>query len=278
MPVIGIILGAFSFLAAPTPDKSTFLEDLDESISFKRSKNNSFLRFDDFTDESPIAKEEHYSLILLRSLDVQPIQDILTGKNAAHKRNALSKIAKNPDKRSIKLLRSCLLDENPDIRFYASSALSRIEEDLNNILTLIKQDIEQHPTRNNLIINLVDHYLKMVDLKILPAATEDFYLKNALELLTNQDDNETFRLRKVKILSLLKRDKEALQLIENDDGLSLELNIVKCESLLRLNQFHELSTLCSSIKYIESIENDTIRESLKYWMKIDDNQSRATAT
>jgi tetratricopeptide (TPR) repeat protein len=62
-------------------------------------------------------------------LSIQPVADILEGGDAALKRGAIQLLRRLGTKDAVRLLRKSLSDENPEVRFYAHTALTRLEED-----------------------------------------------------------------------------------------------------------------------------------------------------
>ncbi|WP_320169597.1 HEAT repeat domain-containing protein [Maridesulfovibrio sp.] len=66
---------------------------------------------------------------LYDEVDVHPIADILAGDDVGMKRGAVNLLRRIGSAEAVKLLRKCLSDENSEVRFYAHTALTRLEED-----------------------------------------------------------------------------------------------------------------------------------------------------
>lgn len=67
--------------------------------------------------------------IIQDELSIEPIVDILNGNDVALKRGSISLLRKIKNKRAVELLKKCLADESSEVRFYAHTALTRIEAD-----------------------------------------------------------------------------------------------------------------------------------------------------
>ncbi|WP_320174885.1 HEAT repeat domain-containing protein [Maridesulfovibrio sp.] len=66
---------------------------------------------------------------LYDEIDVHPIADILTGDDMEMKRGAVNLLRRIGSAEAVKLLRKSLSDESAEVRFYAHTALTRLEED-----------------------------------------------------------------------------------------------------------------------------------------------------
>ncbi|WP_421902751.1 HEAT repeat domain-containing protein [Maridesulfovibrio sp.] len=66
---------------------------------------------------------------LYDEVDVHPIADILTGDDMEMKRGAVNLLRRIGSAEAVKLLRKSLSDESAEVRFYAHTALTRLEED-----------------------------------------------------------------------------------------------------------------------------------------------------
>ncbi len=66
---------------------------------------------------------------LYDEIDVHPIADVLSGDDMGMKRGAVNLLRRIGSAEAVKLLRKSLSDENAEVRFYAHTALTRLEED-----------------------------------------------------------------------------------------------------------------------------------------------------
>lgn len=86
-------------------------------------------------DESILLdNEEELDDFLQAELSTEPLLDILNGKDMELKRGAIKLLRKTGTPDAVKLLKRCLSDGEVEIRFYAHTALSRVEELYNNRL------------------------------------------------------------------------------------------------------------------------------------------------
>lgn len=77
--------------------------------------------------------EDHQDF-LRDELNIQPIVDIIKGDDVELKRGAIRVLKRMGNAESVALLRQCLTDPVPEIRFYAHTALDRLEESYNQML------------------------------------------------------------------------------------------------------------------------------------------------
>lgn len=66
---------------------------------------------------------------LYDEVDVHPIADILAGDDIGMKRGAVNLLRRIGSAEAVRLLRKSISDENAEVRFYAHTALTRLEED-----------------------------------------------------------------------------------------------------------------------------------------------------
>ncbi|MDP6354010.1 MAG: HEAT repeat domain-containing protein [Planctomycetota bacterium] len=259
IPVAGILFCAIAFVVAAAPEEDSFQSEIE--VEFKES---------DLVSDEPkrilqgVAKEEK-DLAILRWLDVQPLQDILHSDDVNYKRDVLTKLARKPDASSIQLIRFSLNDEDPEIRFYASSALSQIEQDVSRELNDLKKRLTDTPHDSDLRLDLVDQYLYIAELDLFPRETEEFYYECALELLTDLPRDEAFR-RMGRALSALGRYEEMLERIDVPiEAMSLELLYHRCEALLKLHRFDELQEVCRRVPEPQDIMETVERQAVQFW-------------
>ena len=61
-------------------------------------------------------------------LSVQPVMDILAGHDENLKRGAIDTLRRIGTREAVNVLKKCLTDDNPEVRYHAHSALTRLEE------------------------------------------------------------------------------------------------------------------------------------------------------
>lgn len=71
---------------------------------------------------------------LFDEIDIHPIADILAGDDIGMKRGAVNLLRRIGSSEAVSLLRKSLSDSNSEVRFYAHTALTRLEEDYVNLI------------------------------------------------------------------------------------------------------------------------------------------------
>lgn len=115
LPGIGILGTIATFISAGVILRRQGLAESYEE-GFKMEKEMLFLN-------------ESTANIIQDELSIEPIVDILNGNDVALKRGSISLLRKIKDKRAVELIKKCLADESSEVRFYAHTALTRIEAD-----------------------------------------------------------------------------------------------------------------------------------------------------
>jgi len=265
IPVAGILFCAIAFVVAAAPEEDSFQSEIE--VEFKDS---------DLVSDRPRRilqghTKEEKDLAILRWLDVQPLEDILHSDDVNYKRDVLTKLARKPDASSIQLIRFSLNDEDPEIRFYASSALSQIEQDVSRDLNDLKKRFTDTPHDDDLRLELVDQYICIAELSLFPRETEEFYYECALELLTDLPRDEAFR-RMGRALTALGRYEEMLERIDIPvEVMPLELLYHRCEALLKLHRFDELQEVCRRVPEPQDIMETVERQAVQFWNEEEEN-------
>lgn len=120
LPGFGAVGGLATFISARVILKRQGLAESYEE-SFKMGEDALFLG----SASDDLLQEE---------LSIEPIVDILAGDDVALKRGCISLLRKMKNKRAVELLKQSLADPSPEIRFYAHTALTRIESDFAELL------------------------------------------------------------------------------------------------------------------------------------------------
>ncbi|HKK32910.1 MAG TPA: HEAT repeat domain-containing protein [Desulfomicrobiaceae bacterium] len=82
-----------------------------------------------------------------QELGVEPIVDILRGTDSALKRGAIKVLGSLQSGEAVTLLRRCLKDPDPEIRFYAHTALTDMEENFSRKLTAVEKSRDNEDSR-----------------------------------------------------------------------------------------------------------------------------------
>ena len=265
MPATGIIMVAATCVLTPIPDSSSYEDEAQGLYAFFRKKREIFLdRLEELDEDTP-ENEEEYDLLRQRWLDLEPYEDVLIGDDFSRKRDVLTTIAREPNAWSVKLLRRCLSDRNPDIRFYASGALGRIEEDMTTAITALQGELDTLPDSEDLKGQLITEYLDIIALKLVPAATERHYLETALTLVETLPHSRETLEQHALVLDGLGRHDQLLELLRWREHLPLPLLQIKCNTLLHSQRFDELAVACHEVLERQDVEDEALIKAARFW-------------
>ena len=117
------------------------------------------------------------------SLNVEPlVETIRSDASTDLKRGAIEMLAKMRSPYAVSLLKECISDQNSEVRFYASSGLSRIEESLNEKIIKYKNIIKQKSevTHQDYFL-LAKAYYEFIYLSIQDEASLQYYLRQSVD-------------------------------------------------------------------------------------------------
>jgi len=116
------------------------------------------------------------------TVNVEPLVETLRSHSGADlKRGAIETLTQISSPQSVALLKECLTDPNSEVRFYASSGLSRIEENLNQNILRHKRQLEQSvkPSFGD-HLGLGKAYYEFVFLNMQDADSLGYYVRQAI--------------------------------------------------------------------------------------------------
>ena len=128
------------------------------------------------------AEPKSYGESLRHNLNVEPlVETIRSNAGTDLKRGAIEMLAKMRSPHAISLLKECLSDSNSEVRFYASSGLSRIEESLNEKIIKFKKLVQFNPEPSAQDFFLLGQaYYEFIYLAVQDEASLQYYLKQAV--------------------------------------------------------------------------------------------------
>jgi tetratricopeptide (TPR) repeat protein len=119
-------------------------------------------------------------------LSIEPILDILKGKDEDFKKGALNFLGRLGTPTAVRLLKRCLTDQNPEVRFYAHSRLTKLEEvhtrEIKEALTRVDSGKGE---RGEQLKHLGKAYKAYTESGLLEDETVDHYMNLAKEALLN---------------------------------------------------------------------------------------------
>lgn len=171
LPLIGILGITISFLFVKfiLKKKGYFttsddpLENIDEQS----------LLFENITDTNTLLKED---------MNIEPILDIINGDDTALKRGAINLLREMGSKEAIHLLKKCISDSNDEVRFYASTALKRLNDSYTLQIKKAKEKTEGEKPSASDYQKVGEAYKKYIESGLCDQSARDYYLglaKNA---------------------------------------------------------------------------------------------------
>ena len=131
----------------------------------------------------PQREVKSYEVSIRENINVEPlVETIRSHVNPDLKRGAIETLTQICSPDSIALLKECLSDPNTEVRFYASSGLSRIEERLNGEIVKYKNILKDpsHVVCTDDYLNLGKAYFEFIYLEIQDQASLAYYLQEAI--------------------------------------------------------------------------------------------------
>lgn len=109
-------------------------------------------------------------------INIEPIRDILSSQDENLKRGAINYLSRNPSPATIRILQQCISDNDPDIRLFAHTALTRIDE---GFVQAIQERADLKNKSNDDYFQLALAYRKYAESTLLEAGTADHYFELA---------------------------------------------------------------------------------------------------
>ncbi|MBI3552668.1 MAG: HEAT repeat domain-containing protein [Elusimicrobia bacterium] len=140
----------------------------------------------------PVATEEETSRRLMAAVDVVPAADILVGPDPALKRGAIETLARIRTPEAIRWLLQSRRDPNPEVRFYATSALTNLKSEYEQRIRAAELEIFEKPTEPapQLVYCRIDYEFAMSGL--VEGSTRELILgkcRSWLKDLSERDDS-----------------------------------------------------------------------------------------
>jgi len=210
MPVIGII-GCMSVYFSIISFVSTkgLAEDYQEETAR-------------VVDDEPLPDSvKNHEAFMSNELNVEPIRDILSGDDPDMKRGAVDYLGRIGSPEAVRILKQCLADDSPEVRFMSHTMLGRIDEKHVKRIKSLQTDLEKASIEDQAILyeKLGYCYKAYSDSQLLEISTRDYYLKqsevsyqNNLSLTKSKDPNILFTL--ANIYTMLKETEKAKSFFE----------------------------------------------------------------
>lgn len=166
MPFFGWIMLGVSFFIYFYGARETDLESRDEH----------FLRSESLVQIG----SDHGKGRIARELDFMNLVDILKSGDVQLVRSAVEKLASLQSPESIKVLQEERSNPNPEIRFYITSALTKLKKEFDEELEAAKEEMHNHVYKVSARHLLAKVYFKYAQSGLLDDDTKKVYMREAL--------------------------------------------------------------------------------------------------
>ncbi|ETR71778.1 MAG: hypothetical protein OMM_02232 [Candidatus Magnetoglobus multicellularis str. Araruama] len=154
-------------------------------VTFVKSKGLA----EDYQEEtSQMVEEEslpdsvkNHDAFVSNELNVEPIRDILSSDDPDMKRGAVDYLGRIATPEAVRLLRQCLADDSPEVRFMSHTMLGRIDETHIRRIKDIQNDLSKASSEDQPALQekLGYSYKAYADSQLLEESTRDYYLKQS---------------------------------------------------------------------------------------------------
>ena len=121
--------------------------------------------------------------LVYQELSIQSYMDIMRGSDRLLKKALIGKILQEWTPNAVALLKAALRDDVYEIRSYASTALTTIEDRMNRNIQDVKRGIQREPGDLSLKLRLAQGYLSYADSGLLDRSSSGHYARMAQDIL-----------------------------------------------------------------------------------------------
>jgi tetratricopeptide (TPR) repeat protein len=217
-------------------------------------------------DEQLPDSVKNHEAFMSSELNVEPIRDILSGDDPDMKRGAVDYLGRIGTPEAVRILKQCLADDSPEVRFMSHTMLGRIDEKHVKRIKNLQSDLEKASVEDHAILHekLGYCYKAYSDSQLLEVSTRDYYLKQSevayqanLSLTKSNDPNILFTLAQIyTILGEMENAKSFFDIarisaLENEAYMLALRNIIGLAELLyNESLFSELINLIKNMPQI----------------------------
>ncbi|ASS75230.1 hypothetical protein CIG75_09715 [Tumebacillus algifaecis] len=148
-------------------------------------------------------------------LDVVPLIDVLEGSDPKRKKGALLQAQSMQSEIQVPVVRIALDDDDPEVRYYGASLLSRAEAVHSIRIRQLERELESKPEDVETWNKLAEEYGQIIEGGIAGAELSRFYLDKRIGVLNQSlsldPDQPNVGIEKAQTLFLLNADEEAEQ-------------------------------------------------------------------
>ncbi|WP_320005759.1 HEAT repeat domain-containing protein [Maridesulfovibrio sp.] len=183
------------------------------------------------------------SEFLYDEVDVHPIADILSGDDMEMKRGAVNLLRRIGSAEAVSLLRKSLSDESSEVRFYAHTALTRLEEDYADALDKAKFRAERYDSAQS-HAELASTYRNYARSGLPEVNMQEQSMASACEhwriAVFKDQENKDYLMRLAESCTENREFNEALHIYRNnlnDPDLEMESRLGLCRIFFEIGNF-----------------------------------------
>lgn len=262
LPGIGIIGCLFSLLCA-------------QVVMRQKNKTKEFLESLEMAlgDDSGRITRKRVGQVLADEIAIEPVVDVLKGDDPDLKRGAVKLLQRIGTRSAVSLLRQSLSDQFPEVRFYAHSALTELEDGYTKRIQDIEKNIEQAPSAA-LYRLLGQQYRAYADSGLADEIARGQHLENCRDALNKALEIEPEHAKTMLLLAQALLDlnllREAWRLFEKctsyDETVS-EAQLGMAQIAYQMRDFGQLARLARSMANSEAArpEKADALELFEFW-------------
>tara|TARA_Y100000590_G_scaffold281237_2_gene316125 strand:- start:8672 stop:9709 length:1038 start_codon:yes stop_codon:yes gene_type:complete len=211
---------------------------------------------------------------LYENFQIQPYLDVFNEEDLDLKLNAIEKLSRSLTSESVEILKKALDDPSYEVRYFANSALEKIEKKMFSKIDVASENIKRFPDEHHNYNNRGQLYLDSYFLGFLDSSIKEFFLEKSLydfifSLQLKPGQSKLYL--KITQIYLQQKDFEKVleiadQALENE--LSMEdrakIRFYRAEANYNLKEFQKISEDCDSVNEV-GILYSKVRESSDWW-------------
>lgn len=209
LPTIGAIWGLFLYFFHN--------ENFVSTTAMLNDDDDFFLQFQPIKPITPYTSSNSMNLIS-EEVNFIPLIDILNGNDLNLKRGAIDRLSKLATPESIKTLQTYRRDPSPDVRFFITTALTKIRQNMENELEAAHESLKTNPHQFETHIRLGRIYLRFALSNLLDDATKEKYLEESyyhLKTSLSLNENDVTTLNELLLcLESSSKQSERIELLK----------------------------------------------------------------
>lgn len=234
----------------------------------------------DITDSGPSLFEnmKDTDSIIKEETDIEPILDILKGNDPALKRGAINLLKQIGSKETIHLIKECISDPNDEVRFYASTALKRLNDFYIQQISIAKKNTEVENPSASKFGDLGNIYKKYAESGLCDQGVRDYQFDFAKKAFIETLHIEPEDIETMAILGYVSMEMKEYEEAERYFKKALDIKPGLDDALLGLCRLYyekwDLKALVESLRDISNMKlpatNDPYNRMLiNFWTKPD---------